>query len=77
MAQMFDDPQVRHMQASVDATTPDGRKRSFLTQPVHLARTPACVNTTAPECGEHTDEVLLEAGFTAEEITRLRDAHVV
>ncbi len=77
MAQMFDDPQVRHMQASVDATTPAGRKRSFLTQPVHLARTPACVNTTAPECGEHTDEVLLEAGFTAEEITRLRDAHVV
>jgi crotonobetainyl-CoA:carnitine CoA-transferase CaiB-like acyl-CoA transferase len=77
MAQIFQDEQVVHMRAACEVSTAKGLVRSFITQPVHLERTPSSVLTTAPECGEHTAEVLLEAGYTAEEIQALRAAHVL
>lgn len=42
--------------------------------PVRFSATPATVAGTAPELGQHTEEVLLELGYTWEEIGRLRDA---
>ena len=39
-----------------------------------FARTPAAAPRRAPQIGEHTAEVLLEAGFGAAEIAALRDA---
>ena len=47
----------------------DGR-----TRPYALSRTPASVRTAAPEFGQHTEEVLLEAGFDWDQITALREA---
>lgn len=40
--------------------------------PVKLSRTPGGVRMRAPMLGEHTDEVLAEAGFGATELERLR-----
>ena len=40
--------------------------------PVHLSRTPGSVRTLAPELGQHTEEVLLEAGFSWGEISAVR-----
>jgi crotonobetainyl-CoA:carnitine CoA-transferase CaiB-like acyl-CoA transferase len=77
MPQVFADPQVQHMKASCEVDTPQGLKRTYLTQPVTLARTPASVRRTAPGCGEHTDEVLAEAGFGPDEIKHLRATGVV
>jgi crotonobetainyl-CoA:carnitine CoA-transferase CaiB-like acyl-CoA transferase len=42
--------------------------------PVRLSRTPASVRTAAPEFGQHTEEVLLEAGLDWDDITALREA---
>jgi crotonobetainyl-CoA:carnitine CoA-transferase CaiB-like acyl-CoA transferase len=42
--------------------------------PVRLSRTPASVRAAAPEFGQHTEEVLLEAGFDWEQIAELREA---
>jgi crotonobetainyl-CoA:carnitine CoA-transferase CaiB-like acyl-CoA transferase len=39
--------------------------------PVKMSDTPGAVRRPAPEIGEHTGEVLREAGFTDEEIARL------
>ncbi len=75
--QMFDDPQVRHMGATAQATSAGGKTSTFLTQPVHLERTPASVHAVAPDCGEHTDEVLREAGLDDAQIGRLRELGVV
>jgi crotonobetainyl-CoA:carnitine CoA-transferase CaiB-like acyl-CoA transferase len=44
---------------------------------VTLSRTPAQVRTAAPEMGEHTDEVLQEAGYSPEEIAKFRRDEVV
>ena len=41
-------------------------------QPVTLSRTPAAIETAAPDLGEHTAEVLAEFGCDAEEVDRLR-----
>jgi len=40
--------------------------------PVRFSDTPAAPAATVPGLGEHTDEVLTEIGYTAEEITALR-----
>jgi crotonobetainyl-CoA:carnitine CoA-transferase CaiB-like acyl-CoA transferase len=45
--------------------------------PVRFSDTPARVLTTLPELGQHTEEVLLEAGFSWEDITRLSDEGAV
>jgi formyl-CoA transferase len=42
--------------------------------PVRLSRTPGSVRAAAPEFGQHTEEVLLEAGFDWEQIAELREA---
>jgi crotonobetainyl-CoA:carnitine CoA-transferase CaiB-like acyl-CoA transferase len=39
--------------------------------PVKLSRTPGTVHTPAPALGEHTEEVLHEAGYTVEEVGAL------
>ncbi|MBY4596894.1 CaiB/BaiF CoA transferase family protein [Ottowia caeni] len=77
MDQMFADPQVQHMKATALATTSTGKTCTYITQPVSLSRTPASIQAAAPDCGEHTDEVLREAGYTDLQIAELHAAAVV
>lgn len=77
MDQMFADPQVQHMKATALATTSTGKTCTYITQPVSLSRTPASIQAAAPDCGEHTNEVLREAGYTDLQIAELRAAAVV
>ncbi len=44
---------------------------------VKFSDTPARTGEIAPELGQHTEEVLLEAGFTWDDITVLRDAGAI
>jgi crotonobetainyl-CoA:carnitine CoA-transferase CaiB-like acyl-CoA transferase len=46
-------------------------------QPVSLSRTPSTMATRPPDFGEHTDEVLTEFGFAAEEIAALRRGKII
>lgn len=77
MSEVFEDPQVRHLQVECTASVSSGQERHYLTQPVVLSRTPAQVDMGAPGLGEHTDEVLREAGYSAEAIQQLREQKVV
>jgi crotonobetainyl-CoA:carnitine CoA-transferase CaiB-like acyl-CoA transferase len=45
--------------------------------PVFLSRTPAKIERRPPKLGEHTDEVLRELGYGAEQITHLREQGIV
>jgi formyl-CoA transferase len=53
--------------------TGDARGRlRVVGQPVTLGRTRSELVAAPPECGQHTEEVLGEFGFSAEEIAALR-----
>ena len=45
--------------------------------PIKLSETPGSVRSLPPRFGEHTREVLREAGLTEEEITRLIESGCV
>jgi len=49
-----------------------GRVR-MVGSPIRMSDTPPAPSAVCPELGQHTEEVLLEAGFTWEEITELRE----
>ena len=72
------DPHVaaRQMLASLK---PDGLDESITiaASPIRMSETPGGVNSAAPGLGQHTDEVLAQAGFDAAEITRLRGSGAV
>jgi crotonobetainyl-CoA:carnitine CoA-transferase CaiB-like acyl-CoA transferase len=45
--------------------------------PFVLERTPATIRTPPPTLGEHTDEILLELGYSAEDVADLRRRDIV
>ena len=54
-----------------------GKEMQYITQPVTLERTPSKVVAPAPNWGEHTSEVLSEAGYSQDEIEQFRTDGVV
>ena len=75
--QVFADPQVEHVGVVQEVDTPDRGRLRVLAQPVGLSRTPSRVAAPPPEIGQHTDDVLREFGFSADEIARLHAAKAV
>jgi formyl-CoA transferase len=75
---VFADPQVEHLGLVQEIETGDARGRlRVVSQPVTLGRTPSRLVAAPPECGQHTEEVLAEFGFSAEEIAALRKASAI
>jgi crotonobetainyl-CoA:carnitine CoA-transferase CaiB-like acyl-CoA transferase len=70
-------PQVLARDMVVTAEHPTAGKLRMTGSPIKLSRYTATVRRPPPELGEHTDEVLRELGYTAEDITALRDDGVV
>jgi crotonobetainyl-CoA:carnitine CoA-transferase CaiB-like acyl-CoA transferase len=56
----------------VDVPDENGKRWPMVGSPVHLSRTPAQIKRQAPEFGQHTEEVMLEAGYSWDEIAVLR-----
>ncbi len=70
-AEAFNDEQVKHQGMIATIDSPVGELK-LPAPPYRLSRTPATVRTAPPRHGEHTDEVLQAAGFSRDEIDRLR-----
>jgi crotonobetainyl-CoA:carnitine CoA-transferase CaiB-like acyl-CoA transferase len=75
--EVFADPQVEHLGIAQNGKRPDGSDETFVGQGVTLSRTPSEIAVTPPEQGQHTDEVLKEFGFAADEIEELHRAKAV
>ena len=75
--QVFEDEQVQHLGVTTALVTDFGKEMHYINQPVVLERTPAQVVAQAPGWGQHTDEVLLEAGYAASDIKQLHSDGVV
>ena len=65
------DPQAWANGYLVDVDEGGGKSRPSVGVPVHLSRTPGSIRHFAPEIGEHNEEVLIESGFTRDEVAQL------
>ena len=75
IGETFEHPQVRSRGLRLDAG--DGRPTAQTGFPVRLMQTPATYRRAAPGYGEHTDEVLAEAGIGVEQLASLRAAGAI
>jgi alpha-methylacyl-CoA racemase len=73
----LDSDLVREREMVVEVEQPRLGRVKQIGAPVKLSRTPADPTRPAPAFGEHTDEVLREAGYSAEEIASMREAGAV
>jgi crotonobetainyl-CoA:carnitine CoA-transferase CaiB-like acyl-CoA transferase len=72
------DPQLVARGAFLDVPLPrSGRTMPAVTTPVRVRGAERPAARPGPDAGQHTDEVLLEAGFTREDVAALRASGVV
>ncbi|NQX90113.1 MAG: CoA transferase [Halioglobus sp.] len=73
----MNDPQVQHNRTVFDSEDPYGGSTRFIRHPSIYEKTPASLRRHPPRYGEHTDEILGEAGYGREEIAALRCSQTV
>ncbi|MFI5625523.1 CaiB/BaiF CoA transferase family protein [Nocardioides sp. NPDC051685] len=76
-AALVEDPQIKHNGTFVEYDHPTEGRVTTPGFPYVFSRTPAVIERGAPLVGEHTGELLAEAGFTGEEIAALTADGVV
>ncbi|HAU14627.1 MAG TPA: carnitine dehydratase [Gammaproteobacteria bacterium] len=67
-------PQILERELLVDVPTASGGTQRQLASPVKFSATPAQYRFTGAALGAHTDQVLTDAGFSAEEIATLKQS---
>ena len=77
LAEVFDDPQTRHLELRRPVRHPAVGEISVTGFPWRLSETPAEVRIPPPTLGEHTEAVLRELGYGDDHIQRLRADRVV
>jgi crotonobetainyl-CoA:carnitine CoA-transferase CaiB-like acyl-CoA transferase len=71
------DPQARANGFFVPIDHPTYGRMEVIANPINLSKTPATIRKPAPELGQHTEEVLLEHGYTWEDITRFKGQGII
>jgi crotonobetainyl-CoA:carnitine CoA-transferase CaiB-like acyl-CoA transferase len=77
MQQVFDDPQVQHLQAAVDLKHPRRGDIRVVAQPFKLSRTPSSVSFTQRDLGEDNDDILGELGYSSDTIAQFKLKKVI
>lgn len=75
LEQVFADPHVkaREMVIEMDHPSTGSKPMKLIANPIKLSATPPTYRKPPPLLGQHTDEVLQEAGLSADEIAKLKD----
>ena len=76
-AQVFADPQVAARDMVVDVDHPSLGRLHALGSPLKMSATPLNPRRRAPRLGEHTDEVLRQAGIGDEQLREMRAAGAI
>jgi len=76
-ADLVEDPQIRHNGTFVEYDHPTEGRVKTPGFPIRFSKTPSQVERGAPLVGEHSREILREAGRSEDEITQLIESGVV
>ena len=77
IAEILEDEQAIANNFYTDIEHPIAGKARLLNSPVQFSNTPARITGVAPQLGAHTEEVLLEAGYTWEDLEELKRQKVI
>jgi crotonobetainyl-CoA:carnitine CoA-transferase CaiB-like acyl-CoA transferase len=70
-AQVFSDPQVLARDLVIDVDHPTLGSMRMLGSPIKMSATPPDVRRRAPLLGEHSEDILRDAGFAPDDIKEL------
>ncbi len=76
-AEVVVDPQAFANGFFTEIDHPRTGKMKYVTMPVDFRQNPATVRTAAPEVGQHNEEILLELGYTWNDISNLKEQGVI
>jgi len=75
--QAANDPLVLENNYLVDLEDINGETKRVVGSPIKMSGTPTEPSVSAPELGEHTEEILLELGFDWDNIGQLREKNAI
>lgn len=73
LKEAIEDPQARASGCFVSYQHPQRGLIEQVANPIKMSLTPASVRMPAPEFGQHTEEVLLEYGYSRDDVVRFRE----
>ena len=74
---VFSDPQVKHLGIAQSVDTIPFGQTELVGQPFNLSRSPSIMKQRPPEKGEHNEDVLLDLGFSIEELDELKSKNII
>lgn len=77
MAEVFADPQVKHLEVAVPVVHPELGAIELVATPIKLSRTPATVSFTLHPRGSDNVEVLQSIGYSLTDIKQLEEKKVI
>jgi crotonobetainyl-CoA:carnitine CoA-transferase CaiB-like acyl-CoA transferase len=72
MKQALEHEQVKHLGMVQEVTSPRLGKQRLVGQPIIMSRTPSKIVRSTPKRGDHTEEILAEAGYDPQTLQRLK-----
>ena len=74
---LFDDPQLNQGNSLLHVTLPDGRQTKLPRLPIQFEGHDLGLRNEAPAIGEHTADILVELGYSADQIAALAKKEII
>ena len=75
--QVFENPQIKHLEMVEELKPINQDKVSLLGQPVIMSRSSSEIKLRSPESGEHNKQILEEMGYSKDEITDFYKSNII